>query len=155
MQKILFLCFVLVAAAQDLRQKQVNIVIYATFGAAALAVELFHIVSGEGMYSWMDFGASISLGLGLLGIGVLSNGAIGTGDGCFFAVSGLLLGFWENLALMCYGILSCGLFCLGYYVLGHLRGGENLGKRTVPFLPFVVLPAFCMAVPELWQTLAG
>ncbi len=155
MQKIVFLCFVLVAAAQDLRQKRVNIMIYAGFGAAALVLAIFHMVSGRELYSWLDFGASIFLGLGLLGIAALSKGAIGTGDGCFFAVSGLLLGFWENLALICYGILSCGLFCLGYYVLGYVRGGANPGKRTVPFLPFVVLPAFCIAVPELWQTLAG
>lgn len=146
--KGLFLCFLLAAAGQDLRQKQVDIRTYLVFGLLAVSGVLVQMMRGEAC-SLLEYVAGASIGMGLLGFTMLSSGSIGAGDGCFFLVSGLMLGFWENLALLCYGTLLCGLFCLVYFWWGRIKGRKNMGKQTVPFLPFAALPGIWLAV---WGT---
>ena len=155
MQKGLFLGFLMVAAGQDLRRKQVDVRVYAAFGALAAAFAVFARLSDGGAYFWLDHAASASLGIGLLGLAMFTQGGLGAGDGCFFVVSGLMLTFRENLALLCCGILCCGVFCLGFYVRERFCGGKNPGERTVPFLPFVALPGLCMALPEVVRVFTG
>lgn len=134
----IFLLFLLVAAGRDLKKKSVEIWIYLIFGIWALL---------DIGYRWMVMGqqidcgnlfSSLCLGLGLLGCGILWGDAVGLGDGCFFLISGLLLGFWENLALLCYGMLLCSLYCLGYLIWNQVYYHRNVRKDTVPFLPFLV-----------------
>ncbi len=144
----LFLCFLLAAAWQDLRSGQVDICIYLIFGAAAGIMGIHRWLVLEESYGLLGHMAGSALGGGLLAVGIASRGGIGTGDGCFFLVSGLMLGFWENLALLCYSTLCCGIFCLGYFVWCRIKNGEHVGKRTVPFLPFTVLPG-------IWLVLRG
>lgn len=136
----LFLCFLLAAAWQDFRNRQVDVCIFVVFGTAAVVSGAVQwLILGEN-YSVPGHMAGSALGGALLVAAMASRGGIGTGDGCFFLVSGLMLGFWENLALLCYSTLCCGLFCLGYFVWCRTQKGVNVGKRTVPFLPFAVLP---------------
>ena len=118
--------FTALAAGQDLRKKQVDINLYWIFGMIAGAVLVFR----------------------MLGLGKVSRGSIGAGDGCYFLISGLLLGFWRNLAVLFYGTLCCGLFCLVYFVWGNFKKKDNLRKQTVPFLPFAAVPVFWMIIGE-------
>lgn len=149
MRSGLFLCFLLAAAWQDLRNKQVDVCIFVVFGAAAAVLGVVQwLVLGED-YSVPGHLAGCALGGILLAAGIASRGGIGTGDGWFFLVSGLMLGFWENLALLCYSTLCCGIFCLGYFVWCRIQKGENAGKRTVPFLPFAVLPGIWLVFCEM------
>lgn len=143
--KGIFLCFVLLAAGQDLKRKQVDVCIYLVFGIAAMGSVCIQLAAGE-TYNLLEHVAAASIGVGLLGLGMLSGGSIGTGDGCFFLVSGLMLGFWENLAMLCYGTLLCGVFCLIYFWWGRMHGWKNIGKQTIPFLPFAALPGIWLAV---------
>lgn len=142
----LFLCFLLAAAWQDFRRRRVEIRIYLIFGVLAAALGICRWLALGEAYGLLEHMAGSALGGGLLAAGAASRGGIGAGDGCFFLVSGLMLGFWENLALLCYSTLCCGLFCLGYLVWCRVKGGEHAGKRTVPFLPFAVLPGVWLAV---------
>lgn len=142
----LFLCFLLAAAWQDLRRRQVDICLYLIFGISAGMLGLGRWLALGETYDILGHMAGSALGAALLGAGLASRGGIGMGDGCFFLVSGLMLGFWENLALLCYSTLCCGVFCLGYLVWCRVRAGEHVGKRTVPFLPFAVLPGIWLAV---------
>lgn len=134
----IFLLFLLVAAGRDLKKKSVEIWIYIIFGIWALLDMGYRwVVMGQ----QIDYGnlfSSLCLGFGLLGCGILWRDAVGLGDGCFFLVSGLLLGFWENLALLCYGMLLCSLYCLGYLIWNQVYYRRNVRKDTVPFLPFLV-----------------
>lgn len=143
--KGLFLCFMLLSAWQDLKRKQVDTLIYMVFSMAALIGIGIQLAMGRA-YNPLESVAAMSIGAGLLGLGMMSCGGIGTGDGCFFLVSGLMLGFWENMALLCYGTLFCGVFCLAYFGWGKLRRKENMRKKTVPFLPFTVLPGIWLAM---------
>lgn len=134
----IFLLFLFVAAVRDLKKKRVEVWVYVVFGGWALfALGYQRILTGQEV----DYGSLISslcLGLGLLGCSMLWRDAIGLGDGCFFLVSSLMLGFWENLALLCYGMLLCSLYCLGVLIWNQVYCHRNARNDTVPFLPFLV-----------------
>ena len=142
MEQWMFGMFLAVAAGQDLRKKQVDIWIYVLFGSLALAAAAGRQMWGNAGYQWMEHVGGICLGLLLSGIGVISRGSIGIGDGCFFLVSGLMLKFRQSMLLLCYGILFCGLYCLIYLVWlrFHSTGIATVRKHIVPFLPFLVPP---------------
>lgn len=134
----IFLLFLLIAAGQDMKRKSVEIRVYIVFGLWAwIALGYRQIAVGEPV-DWGMMLSGMCPGLGLIGCGLLWRNAIGIGDGCFFLVSGLLLGFWENLELLCYGLLLCGVYCLGYLTWNQIRNHRNVRNYTVPFLPFLV-----------------
>ena len=146
MERIVFGSFLALAAGQDLRRKQVDLWVYLLFGAAALILGIGG--PGGGDWGWAEHLAAAGLGGILLGIGAVSGGGIGAGDGLFFAVSGLYVGFWENMMMLCYGTMLCGLFCLGYYVWCLAGRAQDRRHDRIPFLPFVVLPG-------IWVLLQG
>ena len=129
-QKGLFLCFLLIAAGQDLHKKSVAVWVYLLFGSLALV--------GQSWNQWGDLLCGACPGLAMLGISMLWKDQVGTGDGCFFLVSGLMLGFWQNMALLCYGLFLCSGYCLVKLVWNQILNRKNVGKQTVPFLPFLV-----------------
>lgn len=123
--------FLLAAAWQDGRERSVSIWIF-LIGAMAGAFLAF--LGGR-------LGAerilSCSVGGGLLLLSRLTKGAIGPGDGLFFAVSGLFLSPSANISLLILGVCLNGVFCALYFLYGLARG-ENMRKKAVPFLPFLV-----------------
>ncbi|MDO5407828.1 MAG: prepilin peptidase [Eubacteriales bacterium] len=146
MERWLFAGFLLLAAAQDLERKQVDIWIYLLFGGAAVAGGIGRQLAGGEACGWLEYLGGVCPGIVLLAASAVSRGGIGAGDGWFFLVSGLYLGFWENLMMLCYGTLFCGIFCLGYLVWCRFRQIQNGGKRVVPFLPFVVPPGIWLVM---------
>lgn len=133
----LFLCFLLVAAIQDIKDKAVEIRVFAAFGLLSLLLCIYQWQAGV-WNGWVDMFSSLCIAAGLIGAAVIWKEAIGLGDGCFFVVSGILLGFWENLALLFYGMLLCGCYCLIKLVFQQIRIGRMIRSQTVPFLPFLV-----------------
>lgn len=131
--QILFSMFLLVAACQDMKKKSVGLWVYIIFGIAA-AVR-FILLAGN-VPGWDRLGG-IFIGLVLLVLGKATAGAIGSGDGWFFAIAGGILGYKDILRLLAGGLLLCGLFSLVIYLKGRWIG-KNTGKETVPFLPFLV-----------------
>lgn len=149
--------FTALAAGQDLRKKQVDVNLYWIFGVMAGAVLIFRMWENQTMM-WEKAAEGFSglfPGLVMLGLGKASRGSIGAGDGCYFLISGLLLGFWKNLAVLFYGTLCCGLFCLVYFVWGIFRKKENMRKQTVPFLPFAAAPVFWIMIGEASRVWKG
>lgn len=133
----LFLSFLLVAAGQDLRSKQVEVRVYIVFGVLAAGLVWYQWYVRD-LADWPGIICNLCIALGMLAACWLCPGAIGAGDGCFFLVSGMLLSFWENLALLFYGILLCGGYCLLKVVVNQLYQGTWVKHQTVPFLPFLV-----------------
>lgn len=135
---IVFMTFLAAAAWQDLRKKSVSLWLYLGYGAAACAVWIvgrdFKITDLNGL----------PVGLVLLAAGRASGGAIGSGDGWFFVVSGLYLSLSQNVRLLLGGLLFCGLYCLFLILYAKVKG-KNMRGRTVPFLPFLV-PAWIWMV---------
>lgn len=134
--KIIFSLFLLCASWQDWRRKMIPVWLYVAAGVSGLLCRL--LFSEELMVVELFSGASV--GLGLLGISVMTEGAVGDGDGWFFVVTGILLGFWKNLALLFYGLLAC---CTGscFLIVWRYVWGEGTGsvrKYQFAFVPFLL-----------------
>ncbi|MCD8369571.1 MAG: hypothetical protein LUC94_04415 [Clostridiales bacterium] len=149
-----FVCFLLMAAWQDLLRKRVDIRLYQGFACLAVFLAVLRWVTLGEAYDIVGHMAAMSPGLGLLGLGFLCKGGIGAGDGYFFLVSGMMLGIRENLMVLCVGTFLCGFFCMGYMAWIRLKTGENAGKRTVPFLPFAVIPGLWLVAESFVCKLA-
>lgn len=151
MKNGLFLMFLLTAAWQDAWNKEVPIWLFWAGGIAAMGLfgwnlinDVLYSVSGAWMKLCVDCMAGSMLGIGLLICGKLTGGAIGSGDGWFFLVSGWFLGLKNAALLLCGGILFCGSWALGVFCWKRVHCNENAGKMTLPFLPFVALSWFGM-----------
>ena len=83
--------FLLAASWQDLRNKSVSIWLYLGYGAAAGVMRL---IGGGPVFTILS---GTLVGVVLLAAGRLTSGAIGSGDGMFFIVSGLYLSLNENI----------------------------------------------------------
>lgn len=140
--------FLITAAIQDLLRKKVDLWIYAVFGILAVGGNCYLYITVKDGFFWLDFAAGTGIGILLLGLAAVSRGGIGIGDGCFFCVSGWMLGFWKNLSLLCIGTLLCGTWSLVLIVRNQIFGQKCAGlrKNTVPFIPFVLAAAVCMEI---------
>jgi len=145
----IFAGFLTFSAIQDLRKKRVAVWIYMLFGGLALLWAGCRIVRARETYVILDHLASILIGIVILLAGIWSDGAVGSGDGWFFCVAGVILGFWENVMLLLYGTLLCGLFSLGYFFWGKIHQREGVGKTMIPFLPFVAIPGIWLIVERI------
>lgn len=137
----LFGVFLFSCAWQDIRRKSIAIWVCWLFGCLALFVRicdrtgsLFQSGMGKG---WTEILCGMAIGGILLLVSHFTEGAIGDGDGWFFLVSGIYLGFWNNLEFLLYGLLICAGYCLCIMAKG-IATGTSVRKRVVPFLPFLV-----------------
>lgn len=144
MGKWIFVVFLLITAIQDLRKSCVEWWIYMVFGGLACLKLVCEWVQGQPV-DWLGMACSLCLGLGLLGCSMMWSGGLGLGDGCFFLITGLLLGFWENFALLCYGLCFCSAYCLVLFVWNQLHWQKNMRRLSVPFLPFLLAPGMWIA----------
>lgn len=149
MQGVFFL-YLMTASIQDIKTKQIKIWVFFLFGALALVSDGYMWMAASENFLWKSHLASCSLGLGMLGLGKISRGAVGTGDGLFFLISGLMLNFGENLFVLCGGILLCGICGMAIFVWKWISAGEKSGKRTLPFLPFAAIPGICLTVIRIF-----
>ena len=149
--RIGFLLFLLSAAWQDLRKKSIRASTFYIWGMMGLMFRGIQILyrlqqmvceetgkSGEEIF-WsmavlvLELFLDLFLGLLLLGISVVTEEAMGKGDGWFFLVSGLFLGFWKNVFLLTGGLFLCFPVAV-WLMIG--RWGKNTGIK-LPLLPFM------------------
>lgn len=144
MREWVFLAFLIIAAWQDTKEREVSVWLYIVFGlvlALSSLCSLFDVWQMQGaeicLKMLFDIMCSLCLGLALVGLSILMEGGIGMGDAVCFVVSSFAFGFWENLLL-----LASGLFlCSGYGICRMVWSGKlYIRKAQVAFLPFL-LPA--------------
>ncbi|MGN0158665.1 MAG: prepilin peptidase [Brotaphodocola sp.] len=148
MEQWMFGVFLAIAAGQDLKKKQVDIWVFILFGGLALTAAAGRELWGNVGYRWMEHIGGICLGFLLFGIGSISRGGVGIGDGCFFLVSGMMLNFRESMMLLSCGTLCCGLYSLIYLVWMRFRYADIrvVQKQVVPFLPFLIPPGIWLVM---------
>ena len=131
--KVLFMVFLGIAAWQDARSKEVDAWLYVVFGGLVWFEKL--------CFSWpVQMGPeilNILPGAAMLLLSRWSEGAIGEGDGWFFVIAGVALGWKKSVAVFLAGLFLCCIWCTGLAVWGKVRH-VSVRERTVPFLPFAV-----------------
>lgn len=126
--QVVFLCFLIWGAWWDVKTGAFPTAGLAVFGAAGLAAAL-----AEKSKSLWDMAGGAAVGAVLLGISLLKPKQIGDGDGIFLLVTGVLLGFWGNVALLFYSLLPMALLGLLF-----AAAGRPIRSVSVPFAPFAL-----------------
>lgn len=129
LSEILMGLWLLLCGWQDFKEKKMSVVLLA-IGGLGLAV-FFIAVEGLSLSSRLP---GFVIGLLLLLLSKLLRGQVGAGDGIILCVTGLCLGFRDNLNLLFYSLTLTAVVSL---VLLLFRKAEN--KDTIPFIPFVFL----------------
>lgn len=139
--KIVWFVFLGIAAWMDARTRQISVWLYMLFGGIGLlsAAEALWNQKISGVSGYGGLAVSLGIGISLILLGQVTEGAIGAGDGLFFLVSGLYLTWQENLGLLYYGLLCCSMFGLGLILWGNWKG-VSVRKQKLPFLPFLLFP---------------
>lgn len=135
--------FVLTAVFQDIRKKSIAVWVFLVFGLLSFVMKA--CLMGTDVSMWFHMGKSMAVGIGLWLVSKGTRGAVGEGDGCFFMVTGIYLGVWDNLALLLYGLLFCSLFSLGIVLWGMVTH-VSVGKKKLPFLPFLLIPGVWLVI---------
>ena len=112
----LFLC-----AWIDWKTERVSVPLLLLGGMTAVLLHLF--AQEESVFYLMT---GMSVGIVLLLYSLVTHESIGYGDGCLFVMTGLFLGFWENLVV---------LAGIGAAVLLFFRKKKK--NERIPFVPFV------------------
>ena len=112
----------------DICKKEVSLLTIGIFGILGFVKAYFckNLCMG-----WI---ASASIGMMVIVISLISDGAVGMGDGFLLLALGTLLSFEELLETFLLGLLFCG-FC-GIILLLLPGNGK---KKEVPFVPFLLL----------------
>ncbi len=145
-----FFLYLAAAAWQDGREKQVSGWVFLFFSVHFLTTQICQsiVLADMGRFPanvWF-YGIAKSpspwellwgclIGAALLGISRITEGALGEGDGLFFMVSGLYLGFWRNLFFFVASLFLCSMAGLVFLARGKYKG-EGCRKKTLPFLLF-------------------
>lgn len=148
-----FAVFLCVCAWRDLRDRKIPVLLLMAAAAAGVLEIAGHIFcfewqSGRELRLWLGMrAAAVIPGIFLLIISKCSRGAVGRGDGLFFMVSGLYLGFWRNVALLLYGLIFCSAWGCGVFLWG-IFAGKRVKDIELPFLTFLIPAALLLAVFE-------
>ncbi len=102
----------------------------------------YHGMMADGKISVLAMGGL--LGVVLLLISKCSRGALGEGDGIFFIITGIYLGFWKNLLLFFSSLMLCSFFGLALFLWGWFQG-KDYRKKRLPFLMFTLPMGFYLA----------
>lgn len=97
---VMLLGILAVGAYRDWKER--NIYLYLPAGALVLGL-ILHILCRERAITDMLCGAAI--GVVMIVIGLCTGESVGVGDGLMLVVSGIFLGFWENLCLLMTALL--------------------------------------------------
>lgn len=117
-----------VSAYRDWKEK--HIYLYVPAGALVMGL-ILHILCRERALTDMLAGAAI--GGVMIIIGRMTGEAVGFGDGLMLVVSGIFLGFWENMCL-----LMTALLLVGGAALFLVSVGKKGKDYRLPFLPFLL-----------------
>ena len=127
--RICFLLFLLSASWQDLKKKTIKKSTFRIWGTVGVILQAAHIFVQE--VTGLMF--AVLLGILLLSLSTATEEAMGKGDGCFFLVAGIFLGFWKNMLLLSGGLFLC--FPAAVYLM--IKGRKARNTESIPFLPFV------------------
>lgn len=116
-----------VHSIEDMRKRKITVSI--TMFSAIIGVLLHLLYLDESIFFML---AGMLSGVSILLLSKLSGGRIGAGDGIVFMLTGLYIGVWENMILMCISFFLAGVFGIFWIIIKKKSLQEKL-----PFMPFL------------------
>lgn len=127
--KLLVFFLLLFNSFLDWKKREISLLSLAGFGVVGIGLNLW-----LGYQSVAEAAGGVALGILLLATAFFTQEAIGFGDGLLICITGIYLGFWENLGLLFIGAVCCGGILGIYVVAGSLKWVDR-----VPLVPFLLL----------------
>lgn len=125
-----------VHSLEDMKQKKITVTF--TLFSGIFGIFLHLVFQSRSIYEML---LGMLSGVFVLCLGHLTKGAVGTGDGIVFMLTGLYLGFMKNLMLMFLSFLLAGIFGLLLLLSGRCKK-----TKRIPFIPFLFLGYVCMMI---------
>lgn len=125
--KIIVGCMIFLCAIGDIKKKKVWIPVIVIGGILS-----FLLLFVQGKAGWIECLGGGAVGGALLLFSKITGEQIGLGDGVLFCVTGLVLGFWQNISLLLWSLFLTSVMA------GFLLVVKKCEKqRKIPFIPFV------------------
>lgn len=128
-QNTILLGTLAVAAYKDYKEQKVYVYGMILAGIVGILLHIFYQAP-----SLQDMLAGAAVGMTVLLIACVTRESIGLGDGIALSVSGIFLGFWQNLQLFLIALFLAGISALFLLIIKK----KGRGYR-IPFLPYMVL----------------
>lgn len=130
MEKYFILGFLTICALFDWKRKQIPIISLLVGGMIISISCLIQIVLGARTLG--DSFGGMLVGVFLLFISFITRQQIGIGDGILFVITGIGLGFLNNIILLFSSLFLTSIVALSLFVAKKIKR-----KETLPFIPFV------------------
>jgi leader peptidase (prepilin peptidase)/N-methyltransferase len=125
--KILMVSMLGICAIVDFKWKKINIIILVPFFFAGILCNIKYA-----LLSPFCVLAGMGIGIIVIAIGFITKGKIGSGDGAILIVTGLFLGFYDNLMLFLMATFLVAV--IGAVLLLFKRVDKNY---EIPFIPIL------------------
>jgi leader peptidase (prepilin peptidase)/N-methyltransferase len=76
----------------------------------------------------------MTIGFLFILISFVTRGQLGLGDGITLVITGVVIGFWDNLLMVLYALFTAGITAI---ILIIFKRSNR--KKRIPFLPFLLL----------------
>ena len=126
--EVVILVFLATNSWLDIKKKEISLITVGIFGITGILLSL----SQRG-FSW-DYLIPAAIGTAIVGLGILTKGAVGIGDGLILLTLGTIMEPEKFLAVFFMGLLGCSAVSLIMLLVA-----QNAGKSELPFIPFVLL----------------
>ena len=128
MERICILVFLGINSWKDIRAREVSLLTIGIFGIAGMVRACFLRTLS------VDLVWTACTGAAVIGLSIISKGAVGMGDGLLLLSLGTVLPFGELLSAF-----LLGLFCCYFWGIMVLIVSGNGKKAEMPFVPFLML----------------
>lgn len=129
METISLLGMIGLTTLEDLRKKQVDIILLSICGIAGVILHLiYHRLTVE------DMAFGVLVGVALYVLSLITREMIGKGDGMVFMVTGIYLGGEANFLLLWLSLMLSGAAALAAVIIFKKKKSD-----TMPFVPFIAL----------------
>ena len=127
-----------VCSFEDVRSREIRSIIVLLGGVVGIS---FHVFNAK--QSLLSVVGGLIVGILMLILSIASGEKVGKGDAVLIMVTGIYLGFWQNLVLLWAAALMAGVYGL-YNIFVH---GKNF-KSEMPFVPFLLVAYVCLLFME-------
>ena len=125
----ILLGLLILCSIQDILKKKIGLWLI-IIGAGMICASIpFH-----NTITLVDRLGGVAVGGVVIFISIATGGKIGLGDGLLLCISGIGLGFWNNLELFALALLLASVVSIGLIIL---RLADR--KKSIPFVPFLLL----------------